>query len=305
MKLKLISKWPLLLLSFILCFFNCYAGNEPPDPNAPPKVLCPGARNDCISFNFSTGPMRNQVDAPAGNIGIMSDTPSPTHSTPQALRVVTGLFGIQRVTGADVEIRDNSNNKVVFTFPSGSAVAAPTEQYSTWNASLKMVDTNGNLSVTNAATYDLYTFKGLERVRFCADTNSPNYLLMVDLRTAEGQIYKADEFGLSYIYDEDGSIRQVMAPTRLLDFVVTDPYKYEVKYYEPQDVLLETNGLYDVSGATPFEVWTIENPDAATAYNRLNVSRTVGGTVRTTAFTYNDALHMWSSTEDGGETWEQ
>ncbi len=309
MKMKLKTKQLLLLLPIALCALNSDAGNDGIMGTTDDTFKCVNGklvRNACVSFKFSTGPMRNYVKAPSGMIGVTSDFPSPTHATPQALKVVTGMYGIQRVVDNDVDILKKNGSKVTFTFPAGSAEAIPTDENSTWEASLKKVDADGNLSVTNAVTYDLYTFNGLERVRFCADTNSANYLLMVDLRTEEGQVYQADEFGMSYIYDEEGVIRQVMAPTRLLDFVTIDPYEYEVRFYEPQDVSMGTNGLYEaLSGAEPFEYWTVENPDTTNAYNRLNISRTVGGTERTFAFTYIDALKMWSSTEDEGETLQQ
>jgi len=309
MKMKLTTHWILALLSIAFCGLTSLAGNdgiEGSDDDGEDCVNGEWVKNACVSFKFKTGPMRNHVKAPSGIIGVTSDFPSPTHSTPQALRVVTGLYGIQRIVDNEVDVLNKHGSKVTFSFPEESAVATPVDEDSTWHASLKMVDANGNLNATNAVTYDLYTFKGLERVRFCADTNSPNYLRMIDLRTTEGQVYLADEFGMSYIYDEEGVIRQVMAPTRLLDFVVTDPYKYEVRYYEPQDVSMGTNGLYEVIGnADPFEFWTVENPDTTNAYNRLNISRTVGGTERTFAFTYIDALKMWSSTQDGGETLQQ
>jgi len=300
-------KWTAALLIFALCATNSYAGNDGVEGTSDDSFACINGewvRNACVSFQFTTGPMRNHVKAASGIIGVTSDTPSPTHSTPQALKVVTGLYGIQRVVGKDVDILKKDGSKVTFTFPTNSAVASPADENSTWNASLKKVGADGNLSVTNAVTYDLYTFNGLERIRFSADTNSANYLLMVDFRTDEGQVYQASEFGLSYIYDEEGVIRQVMAPTRLLDFVVIDPYEYEVRFYKPQDVTLGTNGLYAPlsTNVSPFEFWTVENPDGTNAYNRLDISRTVGGTKRTFAFTYDDALHMWTSTEDGGLT---
>lgn len=100
-------------------------------------------------------------------------------------------------------------------------------------------------------------------MRFDARTNSPHYLRLVNLRTEEGQVYEANEFGLSYIYDA-GGIRQVMAPTRLLDIVVIHGGKYEVRFYNPQEVSATPNGagLYvPQAGAEPFETWTVENPD--------------------------------------------
>ena len=313
MKTKNLTKW-ILLLIFTLCSTAVFAGNEPGTEGYidtwaadDPQHKCPKVTDvNCVSFYISTGPMHNRVNLPEGQIGFLSDLPSPTHSTPQALKVISGLYGIQRVIGNEVTVIDRNQNKVDFVFPEEGAVASPVGADSTWNASLKKVDLDGNLSVTNAVVYELHTYNGLQRIRFSADENSPDYLRMIDLRTNEGQLYRADEFGLSYIYDEGGAIRQVMAPTRLLDFVTIDPYEYEIRCYGPDDVLLGTNGLYEVmEGAVPFEFWTVKNPDGATAYNRLDFTRTVGDTDLTFSFTYVEHQNMWTGTEDGGQTFRQ
>ncbi|MGE4489088.1 MAG: hypothetical protein AB7E95_06050, partial [Kiritimatiellales bacterium] len=243
-----------------------------------------------------------------GRLSVMSELPSPTVSTPQAIKVITGLYGIQRAVSNEVDIVDLSGKKITFSFPDGSAEASPVEQYSTWHASLKTVDAQGVPTTNAPAYYDLYTFKGLERVRFDADTNSVNYLRLVNLRTEEGQVYESDEFGMSYIYDEDGVIRQVMGPTRMLDIVTFDEFKYEVRMYDPQDVssMVDTNGLYEpLSGAEPSETWTIENPNGTNSNYEIHVSRTVGETTRTRVFTYTEPQNTWNATYDGGETFDR
>jgi len=306
-------KWAVALLIFALCATNSYAGNDAWADAAADYDDCGGLSGDgsavgCIEFQFVTGPMKNQVNVPQGRLGVMSELPSPTVSTPQAIKVVTGLYGIQRVVSNEVVVLNNTGSKITFAFSAGSAEASPVEQYSTWNASLKKVDAQGVPTTNSPAYYDLYTFKGLERVRFDADTNSVNYLRMVNLRTDEGQVYEAGDFGMSYIYDEEGVIRQVMAPTRFLDIVVYDEFKYQVRFYKPEDVSssVNTNGLYEpLTGANPFEYWTIENPNRTNSNYQINVSRTVGGTTRTRVFTYTEAQNTWAATRDNGETFEQ
>lgn len=313
MKTDYLTKWMILLL-FSLCSTAVFAGNDGiagTDDDGEEVCECVNGELECvqakcISVYFSTGSMRNHTDVPSGTIGFMSETPSPTHSTLQALKVVTGLYGILRVTGNEVDVLNRNRKKITFAFPEGGAEAAPIDTDSTWHASLKMVDAMGVPTTSNPVYYDLYTFNGLERVRFDADIKSDNYLRMVNLRTEDGQVYESNELGMRYIYDQEGVIRQAMAPTRMMDFVVKTPYKYEVRYYEPQDVTLGTNGLYEVmDNAQPFETWTVENPDGAHSYNLVNISRTAGGTTRTTSFIYDFNLHMWSATDDGGETWEK
>lgn len=341
--------WIVILLALALCAMNCYAGNEPGEPGgggggggdicelvgqSDEDIMWALASGDytsvgCIEFQFVTGPMKNQINVPQGRLHVMSELPSPTVSTPQAIEVVPGLYGIQRVVGNEVDIINNDGEKITFSFPNASAVASPVEQNSTWHASLKKVNAQGTPTTNSPVYYDLYTFNGLERVRFDANTNSVNYLRMVNLRTAEGQIYESGEFGVSYIYDKDGAIRQVMAPTRLLDIVTFHAFKYEVRFYKPEDVSssVNTNGLYvPLTGAQPFEYWTIETPCAtavgivwettgtvtnitrspvANSYNTMYISRTVGGTTRTRVFTYSEAQNTWKATQDGGETFEQ
>ena len=302
-----------LVLIFALFAGIGYTGNYPDAGGGDDCDECgmcfPSSGSDagCIEFWFSTGATKNQVNVRPGRLTVMSELPSPTVSTPQAIKVVSGMYGIQRVVSNKVDIVNDGGKKITFSFSPGSAEALPVEQHSTWHASLKRVDAQGVPTTNHPVFYDLYTFKGLERVRFDADTNSVNYLRMVNLRTEEGQVYESADFGMSYIYDEEGVIRQVMGPTRMLDVVTFDEFKYEVRFYDPQNVSssVNTNGLYEpLTGAAPFETWTIKNPNGTNSIYEIHVSRTVGDTTRTRVFTYTEAQNTWAASYDG-ETFDQ
>lgn len=305
-------KWPSISLIFALCAGIGYTGNYPSDGDAADydDDGCPASGGDtgCIEFQFSIGPMKNHIEVPAGKLWVMSELPSPVVSTPQAIKVITGLYGIHRAVGREVDVIDLKGRKITFIFPEGAAEASPSGQNSTLHLSLKTVDLHGVPTTNSPVYYDLYTFKDLERVRFDADTNSVNYLRLVNLRTRTGQIYESSEFGMDCIYDEEGSVRQVMAPSRFLDLVTFDEFKYEVRMYDPHDVSsgVNINGLYEpLTGAEPFEIWTVENPNRENSIYEINVSRTVGGTARTMAFTYTEPQNTWAMTRDDGETFNQ
>jgi YD repeat-containing protein len=99
-------------------------------------------------------------------------------------------------------------------------------------------------------------------------------------------------------------LRQLMAPQALVDIVVIDEFKYDIRFYYPNDAGSKNAlGLYEPTGA-PFVVWTIENPDAsATTYNRLGVTKTVETAVTVSEYVWNAGTTTWSlSTGNGLKT---
>lgn len=302
-------KYLKVLVLSLLVHGVCFAGNDGNGGNGNGDKPCPenGGNNGCISFQFGTGPMKNHIEAPSGKVGMLSDYPSPTHSTPQALKVVTGTFGILKYENRELQLQDNLGNQMFFAFPEGDDTGYPQENLATRKIRMKMVDANGNPVTDNPAYFDYYSYEGLERARFSGDLNSPDYLQMLEYRTEEGRVEYVADYGIDFVYEDD-VIRQAKAPTRMLDIITINPYKYEVRYYDIQDVseTKDANGLYYVlNGAQPFETWVIENPDGETAYNKLNISRHVGGTIRTMAFEYIETQKMWRSTKDAGLTFEE
>ena len=331
----------MILWLFIGSLTTVYAGNEPDGGGADSYDDCGGsggADSGCIEFWFPTGPMKNQINLPPGKLTVMSELPSPTVSTPQAIKVVTGLYGIEQVTKKDIVIYDNKARRITFEFPNDNGAAVtnpdtgittnspstgpitpgtffrdgstglPKGQHSTSNIRMKKVDEQGLPVRENPVYFDIYTFNGLERIRFDAGTNSPTYMHLVNIRTDEGQFYQAADLGLEYIYDEEKVIRQVLTPTRLADIVTFNEFKYEVRYYKPDDIASSKNaaGLYEpLAGTEPFELWTVENPNGENSLYEINVVRTVGGTARTNAFTYSEIMNTWNLTKDGGETFNQ
>jgi len=84
--------------------------------------------------------------------------------------------------------------------------------------------------------------------------------------------------GLDVIWG-DGMLRQVKAPDALADIEVLTSQKYTIDFYESSKVSLTpgAQGLYTVdAGESPLVTWTVENPDAGCATNRLKVTETRG-----------------------------
>ena len=117
------------------------------------------------------------------------------------------------------------------------------------------------------------------------------------------------------IRDEWDTILQVMAPEVLADVHIIDAYSYEIRFYDPLEVEEEVDvisvgsgpgaieeeiptGRYDVSGAVPFSIWKIENPDGASAHDRLEITQTLGEGNSSYAYIHDGA--EWSFESGGG-----
>lgn len=134
---------------------------------------------------------------------------------------------------------------------------------------------------------------------------------MGNLRVEEAQMgpFSATPSRLSYdggfnnevevIKDEWGGVRQVLAPEAFADVVVDDQYGYEIRFYNPNEVDIEPEmemitsgdeqeypetyvevavptGRYVATNGAPFSVWKIENPDGASADNRIKIIHEIG-----------------------------
>ena len=103
-------------------------------------------------------------------------------------------------------------------------------------------------------------------------------------------------------YDENGALCQVLAPKTFLDIVVANDFRYEARFYRPDDITGQEDGLYKISSsASPFVVWHIENPDASKdVYNRLRITESKDGANRTYEYTWDQEQNTWSLNKGNG-----
>ncbi|NUQ44454.1 MAG: hypothetical protein HUU22_00300, partial [Phycisphaerae bacterium] len=123
------------------------------------------------------------------------------------------------------------------------------------------------------------------------------------LATPAALTFNVHRDDVSVILDQQDALRQILAPQALADIVVEDDYSYRIDFYAPADVGQLVNGLYETSG-DPFVTWLIENPDGASATNRLTITRSVDTVVQTVhAYVYNAGTTTWTlTTGDGSST---
>lgn len=302
-----------------------------------------GADSGSVAFQFTTGPMVNFSELPdGGRLMVHSDFPSPSLSTPQALKVVLGPFGVKRVK-TKIEVVEEEGAAVTNEIPSFISIISSTGQSldfeegvsedggsgggtpfhgrpfhgrpiggytGTSYVSVETLDWGMNWrssELDEPDFFDLFTDNGLECMRYNAEIGSPDYMKMLEYTTPKGRTEQVAEYGMDFVVDTNSVIRQVKAPTQFLDIVAQTPYRYEVRYYDPEYVSATTNamGVYDIDeGAPTFEKWIVENP-ATNSYDHLNLIREVNNSYRTNSFVYHDAQNMWKLTRDGGETFEE
>ena len=93
-------------------------------------------------------------------------------------------------------------------------------------------------------------------------------------------------------------LRQVLSPQAAVDVQVVDDFKYEMRFYEKGKVT-ETagNGLLfePVTGAQPWVVWRVENPDASTnTYNRLRITKLTESVSNEFNYVWDEQTEEWS-----------
>ncbi|NUQ48234.1 MAG: RHS repeat protein, partial [Phycisphaerae bacterium] len=123
------------------------------------------------------------------------------------------------------------------------------------------------------------------------------------LATPAGLTFNVHRDDVTVILDEQDALRQILAPEALADIVVEDDYAYRIDFYTAADAGELVNGLYEPTG-DPFVTWLIENPDGASANNRLVITRMVESVAQLIfTYTYSAGNGSWTlTTSDGTNT---
>jgi RHS repeat-associated protein len=264
-----------------------------------------GTRLGCAYITIGTGPVRPGSSFLPGLLRILATDPSPALSTPQMLQYVAG-YGIQSVSGektaggapSDVYVIDPDATMIQFRFEDGESVGAPFAAQSTDKARLLMVDPEGWAVTNEPAYYDLYPGNG-DVYRFAASTNASHYLQLVLYKSASG---REETTPAEALCDDNGVIRQVMAASWLVDIVVSNGYRYDVKSYLRADLENGKNpqGFYvPKTNADPFKIWIVENPEPGNN-NNLRVTEVIGSSSNVSDFAYTPAAGEWMLTKGGG-----
>lgn len=281
----------------------------PSDECACPDADSDGAANGCSWISMLMGAMRPSATLEPGVLMVNALEPYAGLSSPQGLSFILGygIYGLSyELTSGSVPryvtISDHQGIRTQFEFKNGESIADPIV-YPGDESSVKlmMVDAEGWAVTNEPAYYDLYPGNG-EMFRMVASPLSPCYKQLYEYRTVSGRIETISDIGFDVIVDENGIMRQIMAPSRFADIITTSPYKYSVNFYTLKDVELEkgTNSLYNITeGAEPVKSWVIENPNTNTV-NELRASLIRGSETNIYNFVYSDATEEWTLTKGDG-----
>ena len=271
------------------------------------KQAASGTDVNCAWITIGIGPVKPGTTLSAGRFQIRAETPTPQLATPQGLEFVMG-YGIASVShertasGAprDLFFLDSAGVTLGIRFDDDEAVGSPfLGNQLDRSERVIMVDAEGWAVTNDPAYYDLYPGDG-SLWRFGASTNSEDFLNFVLYRSSQGREETSGAGGMEVIRDENRVLRQVLAPTRLADIVVSNSCEYSIVFYQLSDVLAKgTNGLYGVdTDAIPMKVWTIESPGCSVGL--LRVSEITGGATNISDYVYKSGINEWELTKGSG-----
>lgn len=103
------------------------------------------------------------------------------------------------------------------------------------------------------------------------------------------------------ITNSGGTIEQVNTPQMLVNVSVLGSYEYQLQCFYETNVTPKVGGLYGTN-APAFDIWDIKNPDGASAYNRLWITESNGGTPRQFQYTYTASSNRWDLLKPDGQT---
>lgn len=306
----------LLLSAFVFVWvFNCQGGNPiPVNTTSGAEDGQPGEEDDCpcddddkkclhLSLKFFKIPHVSGMKTPA--FIVYTEKPKPSVFTPQGIHFdysMTGtkILGIKTTdlpTGIarEVRIKRLDDQNVTYQFADNESMGKPIGVYANLASRMEMVNADGNPVTANPVYYDRH-FGNSGIRRYDAATKE-----QVKIVYPTGRILTENNLPVEVIYDNDNIIRQVNSPNALADIVVVNDYKYEIRYYAPADVgSKDTNGYYTVSG-TPFEKYTIENPNASDSdIDDVKVTHNADTSTYITDYQYIEASNTWKTIEGEG-----
>jgi len=130
-------------------------------------------------------------------------------------------------------------------------------------------------------------------LKIYAKTPNTDLATPAGLEYSKGRNHAPNDVDL--IDDGNGDLRQVKTPRFLADIVTITAYNYQIRFYDQDSIGPFSGGLYNQSGETPFAVWTVDNPDTSSSYDKLYISQTIGATCRKEyRFEFTGASDKWT-----------
>ena len=331
----------LLLAFGSLCIFTAYATNPPTGPTPPPGgPQSPdnpypgddgdgtggggtgggGGGCDCSSgagnsngtsgsiyMSIPFGKPVHQSKIPAGKIILDREKPSASLFTPQSLVFQFNLNSYLMNTktaslpvgfSRETQFYRPNGQGIKYQFKTGESIATPIDKDVSFNSKLRMIDANGNPVTENPAYYERM-FPNGSKTRFPAGQLGMPPIISGN----KGEDITADspDVLVEPIY-RDNVLRQIWsAADGLADFVIVNDYKYEIRLYAPENAgSKNTQGLYEPQNS-PFEVWTIENPDQDPEdTGHVRIIQSVNGTDYVYNWTYTEASNAWTVISGAG-----
>jgi len=269
------------------------------------------AEAGCISMNFHFGHLVHNRSIPAGTIKLLSDAPSPKIFSPQGL-----YFDFNLESYAT-----HKDNKFTVTRPNGFKVVydangQPTERQSSFRSFLSFSAVMTTASVSDGAvavkpvyTHPTYFYRifgngSKAYYELYAGHNSETaYYRLKKLYTTDGAELTPShkDIGIEVIYDNNKCLRQIRSQADgLADMVITGEFSYEIRMYAPSAINSKTteNGvsIYSIkSGATPYIVWRIENPQQSNSLiDKVKITRIINDKSFVYQWIYNSYNDRWS-----------
>jgi len=131
--------------------------------------------------------------------------------------------------------------------------------------------------------------------RLLVKADRPNALLS----TPQLLRYQAASF--DQVITTNGTLRQLLAPSALVNVLPIDSSQYEIDFYTIANAGTISGGIYHPTGS-PFVTYTIANPDAFSTggHNRLIITENSQGVPTITEYDWSDVSQQWQMITGNG-----
>ena len=200
----------------------------------------------------------------------------------------------------ELVVKGINEELITFQFQAGSSSGYATDRQAAQAAWLTMTDASGALVTDSPALYVIHYYGTAKVLRYNATTPYS----CTGYQNEGGRIITGTDLGLDVVRDIHKVLRQVKSVGSLADIVVPAGCagkKYEVRFYNPEQIGAKgADSVYAVSG-TPFSVVTVENTGTRPEdVDHIRVTRVANGSTSVYDYLYVDAQKMWSLTSGGG-----
>jgi RHS repeat-associated protein len=296
---------------------SVYAANIPCPPNATDEERCKcdadfaekekcgkckqggGTKAGSITFTVPIAGFTTGESYEGALLSFSHDSPSITMFSPQGLNYLGSLGSRISSVEGDLAATEpvyysivlNQGGVVRFSVADGASVGvAEVASYQT-SYSLDLLD--AQLQPTATAPVYVRLNRLFEGMAYLFDATTGDIAKAIDEKG------KVRDYTGAKVIRQDGVLRQIKSPFGLTDIVtVSADLEYVIRLYPATDVgaLNSTTGLYAlVSGATPYQIYTIKNPSGSTEdIDEIHFTREWDGRFTQWRFSYTPANEKWT-----------